>query len=261
MANWRAMEKRLSDRLCGHRVVFHHVPKCGGTSVNQALRMCYLTSYSSIRTVLPIYRAMELLYPDSAPEETTYKTSDFREQLLLMYLFADRRCISGHVRFSKKAQEKFKDTYKFITTLRNPVSLYISTYFWNATSPQSKWKIDQGIEAFLDTPRARDFGSHYADYFSGLPPRTDPTSRASIEAAKENLRKFAVVGMVEDMAGFERQLRRELGTRIRIGHQNKARVSDGARSQAVTPEIKRKIEDLCAANLEIYEFARREFAA
>jgi hypothetical protein len=81
-----------------------------------------------------------------------------------------------------------------------------------------------------------------------------------VEAATANLRGFSVVGLVEDMAGFERQLRAALNVRLRIGRHNVARVSSGERSRAVTPAVRRKIEELCAVNTEIYDFARRELA-
>lgn len=260
MVDLKALERRVSDLVCGNRVVFHHLPKCGGTSVYRAIRLFYTTSYSYV-DLSATYRAIEALNPHIPSDEVMFKTVDFREEQFLMYLFMDRRLVAGPIPFSNDAHRLFADRYKFITTLRDPVSLFFSTYFWNVTSPEPRWKIEHDIEAFLETPRAKVFGYSYSSFFNGLAPQADPTARESIEAAKQNLRKFSVVGIVEDMATFERRLRASLGVRIRIGHKNKgARTSEDDRSKAVTPAVKRKIEELSAINREIYDFAVREFA-
>jgi hypothetical protein len=256
----KRIETRISDLICGNPVVFHHVPKCGGTSVTRALMFRYPTSFVSMKAAMPLYRALESLHPDETEEEIATRSDDLRERLLLLHLYRGVRCIWGHVRYSPTAHRLFADKYRFITTLREPVSLYISTLFWNTSARHDRWKIDGDIEAFLETPRARLFGSLYAAFFAGLPHDADPTDPASVAAAKANLRGFSVVGLVEDMPSFERQLRAALGVRLSIGRHNVARVSSGERTRAVTPAVRRRIEELCAVNTEIYDFARSELA-
>jgi hypothetical protein len=256
----KRLESRVSDLICGNPVVFHHVPKCGGTSVTRALMFRYPTSFVSMKAAMPLYNALETLHPDESAEQVAVRSDELRERLLLLHLFRGVRCIWGHVRYSPAAHRLFSDKYRFITTLREPVSFYVSTLFWNTTARHERWKIDEDIESFLETPRARVFGSLYSAFFAGLPPKTDATAPASVEAAKANLRGFSVVGLVEDMAGFERQLRQALNVRLSIGRHNVARVSSSERSRAVTPAVRRKIEELCAVNTEIYDFAHRELA-
>ncbi len=79
--------------------------------------------------------------------------------------------------------------------------------------------------------------------------------------AKENLEKFSAVGLTEDMPRFERRLRDILGVRLRIGHENRSRVPDTERQRTVTPEVRRKIEDLSAPNIEIYDFVKERLAS
>lgn len=186
---------------------------------------------------------------------------DFREKQLLCFLFDDVRCIAGHVPFCETAYDLFKERYKFITTLRDPVSLIISLFFYDSTTSEDRWRFHGNIEEFPETPRAALFGTAYAHFFSGLPPDHDPQSRAVIERAKANLGKFTVVGLVDNMAGFERRLRDSLGIRLRIRHLNKARVADAERVRVVTNDVRRKIEALSTVNLEIYDYARRHVAA
>ena len=259
MPNIKRIHERMSDIVCGSRVVFHHVPKCGGTSVYRALRLRYALSYRGF-DLHAAYRAVEAIYPNSDEIIIRNATLNLRENILLYYLFGDKRCIAGHVRFSDTAYQIFSDRYRFITTLREPESLFISTFFFNMTANESRWRIERNIEEFLETPRATFFGASYAHFFSGLPPDCDPAARDTIERAKANLTKFAVVGLTEDMPNFARRLREALGVRLRIGHQNKARVGQSVRGCVITPGVRRKIEALNAVNLEIYEHARQNLA-
>lgn len=260
MPSLKEIRKRLNDVVCGNRVVFHHLPKCGGTSVSRALRLWYPLSYAGFPSG-PTYRAIEALHPDRDQTWIRSTMLDFREKQLLCFLFDDVRCIAGHVPFCETAYDLFKERYKFITTLRDPVSLIISLFFYDATTSEDRWRFHGNIEEFPETPRAALFGTAYAHFFSGLPPDHDPQSRAVIERAKANLGKFTVVGLVDNMAGFERRLRDTLGIRLRIRHLNKARVADAERVRVVTNDVRRKIEALSTVNLEIYDCARRHVAA
>jgi hypothetical protein len=255
----RDIHRRLNDVACGHRVVFHHVPKCGGTSVSRALHYRYPTSYVGFPSQ-PTYGAIEALNPGKSLEEIIESVISFREMQLLYYLHSDVRCIAGHVRFSNTAYENFNSNYRFITTLREPVSMLVSLFFYDLNSNDQRWKFGSSIEAFLETPRAAMFGSAYAHFFSGLP-GADSQSPEVIDRAKSNLAKFAAIGFMDDMQGFQRRLRDVLGVRLRIGHDNRARVDSAERGRVVTDAVRRKIEALSAINLEIYEHARRHPAS
>lgn len=251
---------RLIEVVCGAPVVFHHVPKCGGTSIARKLRVHYALSFAGFPSE-PTYAALESLHPGEDDNELPKRVIEFREIQLLYYLFCSYRCLSGHVRFSNVAFDKFSQSYKFITTLREPVNMLISSYFYDSKQINPRWKVEDDIESYLEGPRARIFGAIYSHFFSGLPHDNDPCTRESVDLAKENLSRFAAVGLVEDMAGFERKLREVLGIRLRIGHENRSRVSDAERREAITPVIRRKIEELSAPNIEIYEFAKRHLAS
>lgn len=247
------------DAISGHRVVFHHMAKCGGTSVARALRLRYVLSYSYFE-LRAIYSAMEALHPDYSPERVRDESVRFREEQLLYYMYDDVRCITGHVPFSDTAFREFSGRYRFITTIREPISLFISTFFYNATSTDDRWKIESSIEEFLNSPRARLFGEVYARFFGGVSMEGQGSSSDLLENAKSNLKKFSAVGLTEDMASFERRLREVLGIRLRIGHENRSRVSDAERRDTMTPEVRRKIEELSAPNIEIYDFVKTQLA-
>jgi hypothetical protein len=207
-----------------------------------------------------MYRMYEHMYPQCDSITIRNKTLEFREHLLLYYMYCDIRCITGGIRFSKLAYDLFHERYKFITTLRDPLSWFMSAYFYKVTSPYERWKTEESINEFLDTPKARELGSFFAGFFSGLPADADPSSRESVEHAKLNLSKLHAVGFVESMPVFQDELRKALGVRIRIGHQNKTRLDQEARERAIRAVDMKKLKEISAANLEVYNYARARFA-
>lgn len=170
------------------------------------------------------------------------------------------KCVSGHVRFSETAHNVFGNKYAFITTLRDPVSWFISWYFYNFTARDTRWKLDLTMEQYLETAHAQALGSGFAHFFSGLPVEADSGTRDSVDRAKKNLDKMTVVGFVDDMPAFQKQLRSKLGIKIDIRHDNKARVSRDARDSSITPAIIERIRAVNAVNLEIYDYARQKFS-
>lgn len=242
----------LLDWLTPRRVVFHHVPKCGGTSVGRALRKRYLLSQATV-TPESSFRAFEAFTGRSDRDQMLIDVLDLREQMLLYLLFEDIRCLSLHVPFSEIAHARFCDRYRFVTILREPVSRFISHYLWSHGKPHAHGRIEEEFAAFLETPRARRLGATYAEFFSGLPKDSDITSNEAVEAAIGNLKtKFDVVGRLDHLPDFERDLRRTLGVRIRVGHENKTHNTVESARSMVTPELVEQVRVLCAPDLAIW---------
>jgi hypothetical protein len=259
MNTLKKLHNAVVDRFSGERVVFHHLQKCGGTSIYRKLALHYPFS-KHVFDVQKMYIMYECLYPQWDSITIRNKTVEFREHLLLYYMYSDVRCIAGHVKFSELAYDLFHERYKFITTLRDPLSWFTSVYFYNVTSPNKRWKIEESINEFLETPRARELGSFFAGFFSGLPADVDPSSRESVESAKLNLGKLHAVGFLDRMPVFQEELRKVLGVAIRIGHENKARLDQEARERAIRAVDMKKLEEINAVNLEIYDYAQARFA-
>lgn len=260
MPTLKQVRKRISNLYCGNPVVYHHLPKCGGTSVVHALRMRCLPSYALFPTDC-LYRAIEALHPGCDEEKILEQVIEFREKQLLALMFEEVKCIAGHVRVCQVACDIFINKYAFITTLRDPVSLMISLYFYDKNHPLARWRTDKDIEAYLETPRARQFGAVYSDFYCGLPPDSDMHSRDAIDRAKRNLQGFSVIGTVDNMAAFQRRLRQVLNVGLRIGHLNKANVSGQDLQGTVTADVRRKIEKMSVVNQEIYDYVRDNLAA
>jgi hypothetical protein len=248
----KAVRRSAVDAVVPHRFVFHHIPKCGGTSVGRALRRRYLLSQATISPEAS-YRAFELFTRRDDRQQMLVDVLDLREQMLLYLMFQDVRGISVHVRFSEKAHDHFSDRYKFVTVLRNPVDRFISHYFWACNKPGAHGRIEEELEAFLETERARRLGATMVEYLCGLPKEVAPYSDEAVASAIANLAKFDVVGDIGDVPALEAKLREALGVRVSIGHENKRRPTTRQPSQATDdPALRARVETLCAPDATVY---------
>ena len=150
--------------------------------------------------------------------------------------------------------ENFHESYKFVTILRSPVARFVSHYNWSHQKPAAHARIDESFDAFLDTERAKRLGATYVEYYCGLSKETDLRSDIAIEAAIENLKKFSVVGDLADIPAFERDLKRELGVRVNVKHENKGGSDRKFVSlSSLSAATLQKVHDLCAPDIAVWE--------
>lgn len=246
------------NRFSGHRAVYHHVPKCGGTSVARSFRMRYFLSQTSINAASSV-EILQQLFPDDSKAEHYRRLRDFRESLLLYYLYSDIRWISGHVRYSETAHRHFSGSYKFITVLREPVSRYLSNYKYNYNRKSySGTRLD--LEAYMDTIEGTMQGCLYGEYFSGLPADADFRSKDAVIRAQQNLQKFDLVGYTHEMRDFARNTGELLGVRANIGHENRAKGNHDAVINKIPESTINSVRTLCAPDIEIYDYIRKQQA-
>ena len=241
---------RARKHLHPNRIVFHHVPKCGGTSVGRAIRKRFLLSQA---TVLPeaTYAAEKALDPAADAHTLLMRAEALRERMFLYHLAAGVDCVSAHVRFSDPAWEAYGDQAKFVTILRDPVARFISHYRWSHGRTHGHAHIPEDFETFLASPAAERLGAFYVYFFSGLAPDADMTTPSALERAKANLDKFDVVGFLDDLAGFQAGVRREVGVKIKVGHENRAR----AEAPKIAPEHAERIDAVTAPDKALFAYA------
>lgn len=242
----------LQDWSTPQRVVFHHVPKCGGTSVGRALRKRYILSQATVKPE-ESFRAFEIYTGRTDRVDMLRDVVALRTQMMLYLMAEDVRCVSLHVPYTPLARAAFGDQYKFITILRDPVARFISHYRWSYARDGAHARIEEPLDAFLETPRARRLGASYANYFAGLPVGEDITTPAAVEAAIANLKAFDVVGEIEDLGGFGDQIKEQLGVRLRVGHENRAGAARKAHDIDITADQRAQITTLCAPDIAIWQ--------
>ena len=70
--------------------------------------------------------------------------------------------------------------------------------------------------------------------------------------AVHNLGKFAVVGRLDRLADFERDVERTIGVHLRIGHENKAPSKFAGTRGPENPEFRDRILELCEPDIEVW---------
>jgi hypothetical protein len=195
----------------------------------------------------------------SEPEEIWPRVHEFRDSFLSYQLNAGVRCITGHIHFSRSAFDRFSNRYCFVTALRDPVSRFLSDYFKALDAPEHS-ATDLPLERYLDSYAGRQRGCTYTEYFSGLPMSSDFRCPDTVILAKENLERLHLVGFTDDMVKFSRDLSAILGVRLWFGHENRSSRRAMSRRKEIDKHTLQRVERCCAADIEVYEYARRTFA-
>jgi len=250
----KSWHKLVVDRLTGQPVIFHHVPKCGGTSVARALRMRYLLSQATVHP-LHSHAVVQDFYQFKKADEAFRQARIFRQQMLLYHLYEDVRCVAAHVPFLDIAHLKFGDKYKFITILRDPIERFISHYY-HSFERNDYSRIELSLDQYIDSAEAKQLGATYSVYLGGLN-LMDFTADSAVETACTNLEKFDCIGFVEDMPTLEKHLNKLLGVRLSIGHENRGKLGGFSYRETLPPDLIAKVEKICAPDIKIYDYAQK----
>ncbi|MBX2848647.1 MAG: sulfotransferase family protein [Acidiferrobacterales bacterium] len=214
-----------------NKIIFVHIPKCGGTSLDSLIRKKFRFNRFKISA-----RASA-----EASQKTAVDIHAVRGALLNYAVSLDYKFISGH--FYLHHPEHYND-YKIITMLRNPVDRLISHYLYNRYKTHSTHDaINIEFEDFLNSDLAKDYGNLYCRYFS--------ESQNPSESIK-TLSNFSKVGILEHLAPFKSYIQKELELKGNLAKKNTSPVSRTTRSQDLLSTYQDKITKICRDDIEIY---------
>lgn len=261
----KARNENLFKGALNKKLFYLHINKCGGSSINQAVKSCYYTWNIREDNRLAHLKAIpSFIGAKLKAEKDNYLLNDeiddevlmFRENILLYYMSQnDVKYISGHFSFSEKAYRYFSQKYAFITVLREPVSRWISSYFYNRYKSINYCKITTDIQDYVQSELGQSHGREYIKLLVDPYERKNYTSEQAIEKAKQNLHKFTLVGCLEYQKEFIQQFQERFGQQLIIPKINKSPKSNSYQKSIVTDEIKEKIKEICQPDLEIYQYA------
>ena len=245
------------------RIFYMHIPKCGGTSVANAIRNCYLTLNPEQD------RVTFHLDPYAAHEGAVLGRQDplgyYRHLLRYCLGCREYQYVYGHFSFDEVAYEAYHNEFRFVTLLRDPVKKWLSLYFFNRHKDGEFFKVEEDLETFLATPTAVGYGCDYIMQFAGnyaCEPAPHEgycyeqyTTQAAIDHAVGNLAKFDLVGVLEQLDRFADRFQQQYGAKLSITHKNRNPLAQQRQNEQISEEMLAKIRELCRPNLALYHYA------
>ncbi|MEH7164121.1 sulfotransferase family 2 domain-containing protein [Priestia megaterium] len=211
-------------------IIFIHIPKTGGTTLNEIFKRSYAEN--------EIY--------DHVPLEAMSKHfSQLKEEDKKVI-----KAISGH--HSYGIHDLFSKPYTYFTMMRNPVERVISLYYFLKTYPgyYENSMRNMPFEEYIDwDPQAKN---------GQIRQICGPTSQISLEKAKENLEAFELVGITE-MFNESLQLLRDKFNWNNIEYVKKNVTKSRPRISEVSTEIIKKIEKNNELDIQLFEYIRSNF--
>lgn len=212
--------------------------KCGGTSVRAAFRET-ATSVFTLHGEAAVEAAGGYLAQD--------ENWRFRAELLTYLLeVGEHDTILGHFRYHDR-HEAYLGSADFVTVLRQPIDRFQSLYAYRRSRPQATVSAERPLDEVLADPMWQAAGRIYVDTFCG-DPTLQPGSAEAVAAAIANLRRLAVVGTLDDMAGFGAAITAATGRPIAVPTRNVGTVD-----VAVTDDQRATIEELCRPDQAVYD--------
>jgi len=247
----------IKKRLVRHfdtRLFFMHFPKCGGTSVDYAIRLH--RHNNSVRH--QFHMNAEAAATAARLSKMTWKAYN---ETLLLYAMANPQTtyITGHYFFSQTAYEHFGDTWDFITILRDPVARWFSQYYFNRNKSNQFLKTDLSLEAYLASLHGQNSAGTYSTMLEGDENNWEVDPEQTVQNAIENLNRFHLVGCLEHMDRFVTRFKERYGISLNIRNMRKNPTPNYTQRNEITPAVREKVEHLCRYDLMIYQHALEHF--
>jgi hypothetical protein len=167
-------------------VLFLHIPKAGGQTLGEYV-------YNHCRAPEPhddgLLNAGVAYLDYGFVKEPDLAVPEHVKSLLGR---RDLRAVIGHFWFG--LHEHVARPYLYVTLLRDPVERVVSLYYY------AKLHETMSLEEFVRAPPFREVDNDQTRRIAGVNPAVGGCTRATLDAARENLRRhFAVVGTTERM--------------------------------------------------------------
>jgi hypothetical protein len=241
---------KLATRIAGlaptadpsaHTLVFTHVPKTGGTTLDHIIRAAAVASHKRVRR-LRLRRENQRPRPER------------NQQLLDLDLLPDNDLaaydyLSGHFPFG--IHHRLARPCLYVTLLRDPLARLLSNVRFGLD--HRKWARDASVDALMKQGRLID--NLQTRQIAGVADRNAPCTAATLAAAMENLRAhYAVVGVTERFDETLKALITLFGWPD-IAYSDR-QVSNAPSDPELAARVRPAAERHFALDMELYAYAR-----
>ena len=238
----------MNRKDASNRLIYMHPPKCAGTSVVRALRLRYLWKgrglvAHSMRPVLnnhrpPLeYADYQLLAHEAADAVAAHRITN------------GIHLVAGHFWYGRYLRLVDPSVHR-MTVVRDPIKRFLSHYRYLAW----KYGLEESLDQFLDSERAKHIGSIYGFYFANRYPENSGDEDEIVATAVESLRGFSLIGDVTSIPDFLKSAKQLIGGPLIALRSNKTpkNVKPNVAS-TVTDEQREKITATTSVDRRIYE--------
>jgi hypothetical protein len=237
------------------RLVYHHLPKCGGTSILKGIALCYYP----LRLALLQKRGFPGLLNAKAATTAAARLSrdPFEMRRLLLGYHVERNdspLVFGHYPFCEKVHEVHHGYWHFVSLFRDPLERWYSEYFWNRYKDHDYAKTELEIEEYLESTQGRAGTRLYINYFCNAAAPAGPVTDQELKTAIANTDRLDVAGTMDNMPAFLSAMKEKFGRKPYLLKLNK---SPAPKEKAIRPDeesdVHKKLLTMLEADQEIYQ--------
>ncbi len=253
-------------------IVYVHIPKCGGTSLLSAIAEFYgPEDRMQFDIVHHYHEAMAAHKPKDRDDWQriwmTYRQNEFEK-----YMKMNKGFVYGHMPMSADLLDGFASNYHFFTVFRDPIDRFISNYIFDKVAggiripdvlPQEDSSISAELDLYLASREAYWLAREQLIMIAGLDEEGSLDDTDMLKRAKQNLKRYKLVGFTEQMDEFEESFSATFDLDLKIGRLNQTSdfFSKGADIrkayyEAFDHSVRERVATLCAAEYELYQHAQ-----